>query len=125
AALCAKQRGDGDAGVAARHELRDAVPERGLHQLQERKLHREVRPAPGDSLPDRAEGLAPLRVARAMREQDQRGGLGLRHAQRPVLPKPPAPRRLAPKSSTTLKATCTTGTTTSWASRSIGLMVKA
>jgi hypothetical protein len=43
----------------------------------------------------------------------------------PVLPKPPAPRRLVANSSTTFSFTCTTGTTTSCAMRSIGLMVKA
>ena len=43
----------------------------------------------------------------------------------PVLPKPPAPRLLASNSSTTLSFTWTTGTTTSCAIRSIGLMVNA
>lgn len=42
----------------------------------------------------------------------------------PVLPKPPSPRELASNSSTTLNATCITGTTTSCASRSSGLIVK-
>ena len=42
----------------------------------------------------------------------------------PVLPKPSAPRRLASKLSTRLNPTCSTGTTTSWAMRSMGCMVK-
>lgn len=42
----------------------------------------------------------------------------------PVLPKPLTPRALWSKLSTTLKATCSTGTTTNWAMRSIGWMVK-
>ncbi len=43
----------------------------------------------------------------------------------PVLPNPPAPRSLPANSSTMLNWACTTGTTTSWAMRSMGLMVKA
>ena len=43
----------------------------------------------------------------------------------PVLPNPPGPRWLATNSSTTFNFTCTTGTTTSWAMRSIGLIVNA
>ena len=43
----------------------------------------------------------------------------------PVLPNPAAPRRLAANSSTTFNFTCTTGRTTSWAMRSIGLTVNA
>ena len=42
---------------------------------------------------------------------------------RPELPKPPAPRSLWLNSSTTLSATCTTGTTTSCAMRSNGAIV--
>jgi disulfide bond formation protein DsbB len=42
----------------------------------------------------------------------------------PVLPKPPSPRALAAKSSTTLKRICKTGTTTSCARRSSGCSVK-
>ena len=42
----------------------------------------------------------------------------------PVLPKPPAPRSLTAKSSTTLNFACTTGTITSCASRSSGFNVK-
>ena len=43
----------------------------------------------------------------------------------PVLPKPPSPRWLASKSSTTLKLACTTGTMTICAMRSNGWMVNA
>jgi L-asparagine transporter-like permease len=43
----------------------------------------------------------------------------------PVLPNPPAPRSLCANSSTTLNSACMTGTTTSCASRSIGLSVNA
>ena len=41
----------------------------------------------------------------------------------PVLPKPPVPRSEVAKSSTTRKLACTTGTMTSWASRSKGCRV--
>ena len=41
----------------------------------------------------------------------------------PVLPKPPVLRSEAAKSSTTRKLACTTGTMTSWASRSKGCRV--
>jgi hypothetical protein len=52
-------------------QLRDAIAERRLVQLEERKLHGKVWAARCDRLPDRAERLAPLRVARAVREQNQ------------------------------------------------------
>jgi hypothetical protein len=42
----------------------------------------------------------------------------------PELPKPPLPRALASKLSTTLKRACTTGTITICAMRSIGSMTK-
>lgn len=47
------------------------------------------------------------------------------HYRVPVLPKPPAPRSLAANSSTMSKPTCRTGTTSSWAIRSKGSIVKA
>ncbi len=48
----------------------------------------------------------------------------LLHQCLPVLPNPSVPRSLAAKSSTILSPTCSTGTTTSCAMRSIGWMVK-
>ena len=64
-------------------------------------------------------------LATALEEHMHAGGNArVAHQCLPVLPKPAAPRSLSSKESTTMKATCSTGTTTSWAMRSRGWIVK-
>ena len=89
------------------HERIDAGAEIGLHAFEESDLDVQCRTARKNLLPYRREGCCPIRIARSVREQYESG------THRPVLPKPPAPRPLASNSWTTLKPTCTTGTTTS------------
>ena len=70
-ALRQEQRRDGDPVVAVPDQLRHAIAERRLHQFEEREFNGEIGAARRDRLTDRAERLAPLRVARAVGEQDQ------------------------------------------------------
>jgi hypothetical protein len=70
-ALRQEQGSDGDPGVAVPDQLRDAITERRLHQLEERELNGKIGAARCDRLTDCAEWLAPLRVARAVGKQNQ------------------------------------------------------
>src|SRR6185503_16719514 len=120
AALAQEQGRNDDAFVAILGEARHAFGEGRLHDLEKSEFHGQVGALACHRRLHGAKRLAPLRVARAVCEENE-----CRFHSFPVLPNPPAPRRLAPNSATMWKPTCTTGTTTSCARRSIGLMVKA
>jgi len=95
-----------------------------LHVLQEGQLGRDAGRSGVHDFAKAHKRLGPLRVARAVGEEDHTvPALTVHPGQRPVLPKPPAPRALTSKSSTTLSLTCTTGTTTNCARRSMGSIV--
>src|SRR5688572_2625368 len=58
---------------------RDAVAQRGLHDLEKSQLHGEVGTPGGDRLLHCAERLAPLGIARPMRKQHECGLLRISH----------------------------------------------
>src|SRR5690606_4185293 len=80
-------------------------------------------PAPGTLLRGRGSGLL-LETGNGELHEIHALQVLNRAQPRPVCPKPPVPRSVAVISSTTSKWACTTVTSTFWAMRSPGLMVK-
>src|SRR4051812_42227099 len=116
-ALRHEDRRYGDGAVSFVNERGNRVRQRRLHDVQERQFDRQAGALCLQRPLDLAERLSPLRVACAMREQDN--GRAFCRARRhwrlfdelrpaddsyalPVLPNPAAPRSLSVKSSTML-----------------------